>query len=284
MNQFSDDFIQFNDKKARNEKKNLALYFAATITLYVILFFFLLFFAWYTIYVATHKFYAVKGPSMMPTLNAQIVNMEDDGTSYDGVFVNCGQKPDVFDIVVIKRDGADSIIKRVIAAEGDWVTIAKGLDENGQESLFVYRIASGQNFEEVRDEDAKLVEDEGANGYSIYGYQDWLANKGVDVTGKYEAVFFNTFLSDYVFPNGLQEEYQIRESAGGLLYVQVPKDCYFCLGDNRGHSTDSRTAGFYKKADIVGVVEIIVENHNFVSRFWEVVKFYFAKMEDFFAR
>ena len=44
MNQFSDDFIQFNDKKARKERKNLALYFAATITLYVILFFFLLFF------------------------------------------------------------------------------------------------------------------------------------------------------------------------------------------------------------------------------------------------
>ena len=284
MNRFNEEFIQYSEKKVKSEKKNLALYFAVHITLYVLLFFFLLVFAWYTIYISTHKFYAVKGPSMMPTLNAGIVNMSEDEVSYDGVFVDCRKKPEVFDIVVIQKNSDKNIIKRVIAKGGDWVTIAKGVDENGQDALFVYRIASEQNFDEVTDEEARLVEDDGANGYSIYGYQDWVANAGFDVTGKYEATFFNTYLSDYVFSNGLEEDFVVRESAGGLMYVQVPQGSYFCLGDNRGHSSDSRTNGFYKEKDIVGSVEIIVENYNFVSRFWEVVQFYFSKMKEFFAR
>lgn len=284
MSEFDKDFIQYSDKKVKKETKNLALFFAVHITLYVVLFFFLLFFAWYTIYIATHKFYAVSGPSMMPTLNAGIVNMQEDDVSYDGVYVDRTKKAGVFDIVVIERANAKSIIKRVMAVEGDWITIAKGTDENGQESLFFYRVPKEAEFESYTDEMAKLNEDEGLNGYSIYGYQDWMANVGTDVTGKYEAAFFNTFLSDYVFPNSESGSYQYKVSAGGLVYVQVPENHVFCLGDNRGHSSDSRVSGFYKRADVVGTVELIVKNHNFVSRLWEVVKFYFAEIEEFFAR
>lgn len=282
MNTFNNDFIQYSEKKVKDETKNLALYFTVHITLYVLLFFFLLFFAWYTIYISTHKFYAVSGPSMMPTLNAGIVNMLEDDVSYDGVYVDCTKEAEVFDIVVIKRPNKQkSIIKRVIAKEGDYVTIAKGQDEFGQETFFVYRIPKDADFDAYSDDMAKMVEDNGANDYSIYGYQDWYANSGTDVSGKYEGTFFNTFLDDYLLGDS---QYEIRQASSGLLYVKVPEDCYFCLGDNRGHSSDSRTYGFYNKSSLVGTVELIVKNHNFVNKFWQIVRFYFVEMSEFFAR
>ena len=40
------------------------------------------------------------------------------------------------------------------------------------------------------------------------------------------------------------------------LGTRIPIDCYLVLGDNRPFASDSRTLGFVKKADIVGVVEM----------------------------
>ena len=73
-------------------------------------------------------------------------------------------------------------------------------------------------------------------------------------------------------------------SENGLIYVQVPEGKYFCMGDNRGHSDDSRKNGFYDVEYIVGRVEFIVYDHNFGNRLWEVVKYYFGQVEEFFAR
>lgn len=279
----------------KDETKNLTLYFITHITLYIVLLFFIIFFAWYTVFVTTHKFYAVYGPSMMSTLNSQIKPSEisvSRKTSYDAVYVDTLTKPKAFDIVVVERPKSDSVIKRLMAVEGDYITIAKGKTESGEDCFYFYRIANGENIEEFSDDDAKLVENRGENGYNIYGYQDWFDNREVSVdisvevegqvfTNNYEENFYLTFLDGY---GKTDVEFDYFVSNSGLIYVKVPEGKVFCMGDNRGHSTDSRENGFFDKNFVVGRAEFIIYNHNFVNRIWEVIKFYFSEVEKFFAR
>ncbi len=279
----------------KDETKNLTLYFITHITLYIVLLFFVIFFAWYTVFVTTHKFYAVYGPSMMSTLNSQIKPNEiavSRKTSYDAVYVDTLTKPKAFDIVVVERPNSDSVIKRLMAVEGDYITIAKGKTESGEECFYFYRIANGENIEEFLDDDAKLVENRGENGYNIYSYQDWFDNREVSVdisvevegqvfTNNYEENFYLTFLDGYG-KTDVELDYFVSNS--GLIYVKVPEGKVFCMGDNRGHSTDSRENGFFDKNFVVGRAEFIIYNHNFVNRIWEVIKFYFSEVEKFFAR
>lgn len=293
MNAFKDEnFIQYDKKKVKNETKNLALYFVVHITLYVALFFFLLFFAWYTYFVITHEFYAVKGVSMMPTLNSQIEYIDGkfpanaQQLSYDAVYIDKSTSPRMFDIVVAKPSSSDSVIKRLMATEGDYITIAKGTTSDGKDCFYYYRIPKGTDLTSINDEDFKLDESTGENGYTIFGYEDWYNSKvstytPVKTIGSqgYEYYFYNTFLSEYEPTNS-----NYFTSSSGLVYVKVPQGKCFLMGDNRGHSTDGRENGFTDTEKIVGRVEFIVENYSFVNRVVEVVKFYFSEMEKFFAR
>lgn len=301
MENFDNDFIQYSGKKVKEETKHLALYFFVHITLYVVLIFFMIFFAWYTAFTTMHKFYAVKGVSMMSTLNSQITQSQLDNIniditsannaqnlSYDGVYIEKNVQTEIFDIVVIEKSDASSVIKRVMAMQGDYITIAKGENENGDECFYFYRIESGADLSNFADESAKVYEN-GQNGYSIYNSSTlWTHKKSqsspVTVTvgeNVYEYNFYNTFLSSYGTQN---EKYDFFVSDAGLVYVKVPEDKVFYMGDNRQYSSDSRENGFCDTSDIVGSADIVVYNYNFVSRLWEVVKFYFKEMETFFAR
>ena len=305
MNTFNDkEFIQYSDKKVKEEKKNLALYFAVNITLYVLLFFFLLFFVWYTVFISTHSFYGVKGVSMMPTLNAQISKVVDPlvdkkELSYDAVYVDKSTKPQIFDIIVMKNpdpssEAGKSVIKRLMATAGDYVSIAKGKTESGSDCFYFYRIANGTDLTSYTDDLGKLDEMSGENEYTINTYEDWWESKnfsameievevgGTPLSQTYEYNFFLNFLYDFN-PNQVDtQKYFVSE--GGLVYVKVPEGKFFYLGDNRGHSTDARNNGFCDTSYIIGRTEFVVYNYNFVNRIVEVIKFYFAEMEKFFAR
>lgn len=298
MNAFKDEnFIQYSDKKVKKETKNLALYFTVHITLYVALFFFLLFFAWYTYFVSTHSFYAVKGVSMMPTLNTQITeeeilyDPEVQQISYDGVYVDRSTKPRLYDIIVVEYSKNNSVIKRLMATSGDYITIAKDKTDAGEDCFYFYRIPKGSDLENFTDEQAKLEEESGVNSYTIRGYKDWYENKAglsqppktIQENGyinQYEYCFYYTFLEDY--KNNSKYNYHVSDN--GLVYVQVPEGQSFFMGDNRGHSTDGRENGFCDNKYIVGRAEFVVKNYNFVNRIIEVIKFYFSETEKFFAR
>ncbi len=297
MNAFKDkDFIQYSEKKVKDETKNLTLYFIVHITLYVVIFFFLLFFAWYTVFITTHRFYAVKGVSMMPTLNTAITEEEIlydpdvQQISYDAVYVDKSTKPRLFDIVVVEYSKNDSVIKRLMATEGDYITIAKGQTESGDDCFYFYRIPYGTDLSTFTDEQAKLDEMSGQSGYTIRGYEDWYLNKTgtsqplqeiltTSGTKQYEYNFYNTFLEEF---SAESDDFFVSED--GLVYVKVPQGQCFFMGDNRGHSTDGRENGFVSMDKIVGRAEFIVENYNFVNRLLEVVRFYFSEMQKFFAR
>ncbi|MBQ7327799.1 MAG: signal peptidase I [Clostridia bacterium] len=290
MNTFNNDFIQYDKKKGKKETKNLAVYLTTTITLYIFLLFFAIFFTWYTVFISTHKYYKVVGPSMKSTLNATIADTDID-KSIDAVYVNTMSKVRVFDMIVAER-GEDDVIKRVLAQEGDFITIAKDVTKQTNNYYF-YRIAAGQNPQEISDADAMLDESTGENGYKIRGYADWNNNRspyshaievgGATLTNSYETIFYNTFLKQFEGKD-LATYDNVYVSENGLIYVQVPEGKYFCMGDNRGHSDDSRKNGFYDVEYIVGRVEFIVYDHNFGNRLWEVVKYYFGQVEEFFAR
>lgn len=281
LNSFDNDFIKYNKQKEKQESKKLSFYLGTRITFYILLIFFAIFFIWFTVFGTIHSFYAVKGASMKGTLNASIADT-DRYTSVDAVYVNKNEKPQIFDIVVIERESKESIIKRAMAFEGDYITIAKGTYEQSGETFdtfYFYRISAQQmktlDTETFVDEDARLVED-GQNGYSIYSYKQW-ESKEENTILNYESKFYNKFIF------GAASE-DLFVSNSGLIYVKVPKGKIFAMGDNRAHSSDSRENGFYSLTDVVGRVDIVIYNHNFASRLWEVVKFYFSEAEKFFAR
>lgn len=292
MSRYNKDFIQYSEEKVKDETKHLALYFATHIFLYIVLIFFLIFFAWYTVFITTHKFYEVKGVSMMPTLNSQITEEQllydtnnAQNLAYDAVYIDKITKPEIFDIIVVERQNSSSVIKRLMATEGDYITIAKGKTQSGEDRFYFYRIPSGVDPENYSDEQAKLQEN-GENGYNLYNSDTlWIHKSASSIktvesgNWEYEYNFYQTFLRQF---ENSEAGYFVSEN--GLLYVQVPQDMVFYMGDNREYSSDCRENGFCREDYIVGRAEFIVYDYNFVNRLWEVVKFYFREMEEFFAR
>lgn len=280
MNYQNEEYIQYSKKKKNKETRSIAWYLTTHITLYIVLIFFLIFFAWYTYFSVTHRYYIVTGTSMQPTLNSSIV-LEDE--SEDAVYVNIYGNIDFGDIVVINAsNNSDDIIKRVLATGGDYVTIARSGN-----SYYIYRIAkenvvldengimTGSLIEDVN---ARLQENErGGFSYNI-DYTSWGAEPGIPQGGiTYEAQFYNQFIAD-------ADEEDLFTSSNGLIYVKVPEDHVFCLGDNRANSRDSRYYGYFSLDEIVGDVEIIVYDYSFGNRVLQVISFYYRQVEEFFAR
>lgn len=308
MTKFDKNFIQYSTKKVKSEKRNLGVYLFSTITMYILLLFATIFLVWYVVFASTHSFYVVSGPSMMPTLNnrityEQVISEKAQDISYDAVYIDRTNKIKLFDIVVIERQKKDSVIKRVMAQEGDYITIALVETENGKEYRF-FRIPNGTNLEKFTDQQARM-EEQGENGYVI-DKTDWLSRysqtalktvEGNENGFSYQEKFYDCFLNEFFrnqksFESEKLFDYTIAKSDSneflispeGLVYVKVPKNKFFYMGDNRGHSTDAREHGFCDVKYIVGRTELIVYNHNFVNRILEVMKFYFNEIDNFFAR
>ena len=273
-----DNFISYNEKK-KEEIKSIAWYLTTHITLYIVLIFFLIFFAWYTYFVVTHRYYIVYGPSMKPILNEQVAD-NDENSAMDAVYVNLYDRIEVGDIVVINdvSSSGESIIKRVVAESGDYVTIAKSGD-----NFYLYRIpksmmsqnSNGEKESLLSDSNAIVLENESSSGYEVIWDESSIY---VDGNYTYEYKFYDRFFSDSSF------NYDYYTSQDGLKYVCVPDGYSFCLGDNRAVSADSRRYGFISNENMVGNVELIVYDYSFGNRVLEVIKYYYSQVEDFFAR
>ena len=283
MKYSGDNFVSYNEKK-KEETKSIAWYLTTHITLYIVLIFFLIFFAWYTYFVVTHRYYIVYGPSMKPTLNAQVADNDENG-AMDAVYVNLYGEIQVGDVVVIENvsTSSESIIKRVVAESGDYVTIAKSGD-----NFYLYRIpksmmtlnSHGEKESLLSDSEAQVIESECVSGYDVI----WDENSQfVDGNYNYEYKFYKKFL-DESEPDVDSEDYEYFISSSGLKYVCVPEGYTLCLGDNRAVSADSRRYGFISYSNIVGNVELFVYDYSFGNRVLEVIKYYYSQVEDFFAR
>lgn len=312
MANFDGEFIQFSEEKKKSENKHVAISLAVQITLYILLIFFAIFFIWYTAFISTHKYYIVSGASMKNTLNSSL-SLDNQTGSEDAVYVNKIAKVRAFDIVVATRNVYNAekkkwekkdVVKRVMALEGDFISVALHDDGQGNQALYFYRIPKGTDLEGFDDEMARLDESTGENGYKIFSHDEWTERKefstfvGDGVTSAegldnfyYEMNFFETFFDGHLTEiSNIAQDSDVNGSGdffvsdAGLVYVKVPNGQFFCMGDNRGHSSDSRDNGFYETSHIVGKAEIIIYNHNFGRRLVKVVDYYFSQVEKFFAR
>ena len=164
LNRFDRGFIQNTKADIKNEKHSLNFFWFWTIPLYIILLFFFIFFTWYTIFVSTHGYFWVQGASMKNTFNNTVADT-DARTSVDAVYINKNERVSTFDVVVVKDNSGETVIKRVMAQEGDYITILKG-EYDGHNCFYFYRIPANvfktMDKTAFDDESAKLVEDSGA--------------------------------------------------------------------------------------------------------------------------
>jgi len=81
------------------------------------------------------------------------------------------------------------------------------------------------------------------------GYKETLIKRVIGVEGDYiEIKDGRLYLNDKI----IEEKYVPKDSGKDFSKIQVPKGCYFMLGDNRYNSLDSRVYGPIEKENIIG--------------------------------
>lgn len=260
--------------QTEKENKKISKVFNICLTVFIILFVIVGSFSiWFNV---TFRFYTVSGTSMKPTLNPDV-----NGSGFqDGVYVSTNFDLDYGDIIVLYRPDdtehrQNTIIKRVIATEGDYVTIKMVDTSQGQRyKVFVQRAGSDQ---------IEMLEEE----YIYTGGLDWSTNLSprldIETGVLYEPRFYATFLqgANTEFDN----KYVLED---GSLYYKVGEDQVFFLGDNRLVSSDARVYGCADVDDVVGEVVVVINDikQYFVQNengAWESTgEFWFVKMRAIF--
>lgn len=230
--------------------------------------FIVMFFVFYLVVIGlSYAFYqnftyiTISGKSMMSTLNPEPVPVKTErGIEYlqDGVYIKRTHDVEYEDIVVLDTSSQNSknkstIIKRVIALEGDYVSIVKLEREKGDYAYHVLRVKANTNKVEVLNEEY------------IYSYENWTDDGSewdVTISGvTYEHDFYTNFI-DF---NYISKTFNVKDlDEAEVTFFQVPEDNFFFLGDNRANSNDSRSLGFLNLSKIDGrVVDIVRDGSEY---------------------
>lgn len=233
----------------------------------------------------------VEGKSMQPTINPNPVVVVKDFGSYseeasvqDGVFVRPTKDVDYEDIIILENMFPErkTIIKRALAFEGDYVTIAKVENEEGMMVFRLMRVKSGHSKVEILSEDYVKSEWEWATLYSPAESQMPQDSQTADVV--YEIDFYKTFSKG----NYQQRIFQVEGRK--IKFFKVPENQLFYLGDNRTQSRDSTEEGTANISNLLGKVVRIARNgtyHSgnvffFFNRFGEVLSIIWDEILRFF--
>lgn len=251
------DYIYFKDEKEdKIVQKTLIVLVCVVFAFYLFLMFA------HSLFVANYEYVTVNGLSMQPTLNSVPV-MVNGKEVQDGVYIRLTNDVDYGDIIIIDK-GEHSVIKRMIAKDGDKLSIAKVSTPNG-EQYRVLRIKYGSNkvenmYEEYIEGTCKSLD---GNVYHV-GYDLWSAQNGRTEDGvEYESTFYSNYIS-----NGLYQTSTVSYDEQEIKFITVSTGKFFYLGDNRTNSYDSRGAGLESYDNIIGRVVSIAHNASSYKNSW----------------
>lgn len=228
----------------------------------------------------------ITGRSMQPTLNADI---ESQSQAQDMAIVDKDGEIDYGDIIIIKQpnnpNSDTTIIKRVLAFEGDKISLVKVRDENNNFYYHVLRIKAGTDEIEVLNEDYILYKDNGV--------PDWEDKNAVAVSNVYYDI---EFYQNYIFTGGrYYEKGQVETiyyNGMPIQFYEVGKGDIFYLGDNRANSSDARYYGPVNLEEmVVGKVVKICYNGAYSDFFFirgyyqlkGLFEYFMPKLLDYFA-
>lgn len=239
------NYIYFKDEKEDKISEKLFKKFVV-----IVLVFYIFIFLFGYLFYQNYAYITISGQSMQNTLNPNPVAVQTERgieMLQDGVYINLKQTPTYNDIVVIDISSVsflnkETIIKRVIALENDYVTIIRDSEKN---EYRVLRIKNNTNNIELLEEDY------------VKSYSEWSGSyfdNDIIINGiSYERSFYTTF----------SEYYQVTTfnyNGNDVLFFKVPQSNFFFLGDNRANSSDSRGIGTLPISNVKGTVVEIVSN------------------------
>ena len=220
-----------------------------------------------------YRYVTINGTSMQPTLNPNPVNINGNDVQ-DAVYIKLTSEDITYgDIIIIDKSTYNyntSVIKRLLALDGDQISIAK-----------VHVVQGNDNYTEYRFMRIK----EGSSEIEIV-YEDYIAGYGIwnsyvpilDNEVYYEPYFYRLFLEDS------QTTTHYVEGVGNVKFYTVMPGQIFYMGDNRTGSTDARWTGTDSQENVIGRVVSIVHNSTSIqnSLFWWTgrIKEYFAIVFD----
>ena len=220
-----------------------------------------------------YRYVTINGTSMQPTLNPNPVNINGNDVQ-DAVYIKLTSEDITYgDIIIIDKSTYNyntSVIKRLLALDGDQISIAK-----------VHVVQGNDNYTEYRFMRIK----EGSSEIEIV-YEDYIAGYGIwnsyvpilDNEVYYEPYFYRMFIEDS------QTTTHYVEGVGNVKFYTVMPGQIFYMGDNRTGSTDARWTGTDSQENVIGRVVSIVHNSTSIqnSLFWWTgrIKEYFAIVFD----
>lgn len=193
---------------------------------------------------------SVVGQSMLPTINAQTLS-NTDKINNDLVYYREKDSYTYGDIVIVSNEAehyikntktsqVDFLIKRVIACPGDTITFYL-TDIDSEKHLYYYDIIVKNSRGEIVELNEKSYINE-----PMYIYYD-----------PAHPTEFNDYFAN-IAPNIVNDN--ILEPENRKSTITLKNNCYFVMGDNRNHSSDSRSFGEVTIYDICGSVRLLVKN------------------------
>jgi len=204
------------------------------------------------LFVFVARIVAVEGTSMVPTF------LHTDKVLISDLFY----RPSQGDVVVLQTDsyGDEPLIKRVIALEGDAVTIVKKQGTDYEKPMFKVCVVEAEDLQDGKIEEDEIIvlEEEYIASYDEWTYSSSFTTHPSKI---YDAWFEHTYITgeNPAVKKDEIKQRQIRDE-NGIIYTVVPEGEFFYLGDNRAHSSDSRERGTDHISSISGVVQIYVKD------------------------